>query len=62
MDDQCLVLSGDWVCGDEGKWDFVIEKNQMGRMVEIHPGLGFKELEDKLMWLWIIESDDIDNN
>ncbi|CAG7896188.1 unnamed protein product [Brassica rapa] len=49
MDDQCLVLSGDWVCGDEGKWDFVIEKNQMGRMVEIHPGLGFKELEDNVL-------------
>ncbi|CAN6851057.1 unnamed protein product [Brassica oleracea] len=49
MDDQCLVISGDWVCGDEGKWDFVIEKHQMGRMVEIHEGMGFKELEDNVL-------------
>ncbi|CAH8313373.1 unnamed protein product [Eruca vesicaria subsp. sativa] len=45
MDEQCLVLSGDWVCGDGGKWDFMIEKNQMGRMVRISEGMGFKELE-----------------
>ncbi|CAN6824009.1 unnamed protein product [Brassica oleracea] len=49
MDDQCLVISGDWVCGYEGKWDFVIEKHQMGRMVEIREGMGFKELEDNVL-------------
>ncbi|KAH0884810.1 hypothetical protein HID58_060906 [Brassica napus] len=32
MDENCMVLSGDWVCGDVGTWDFVIEKNRMGRM------------------------------
>ncbi|KAG5375032.1 hypothetical protein IGI04_039628, partial [Brassica rapa subsp. trilocularis] len=49
MDEQCLVLSGDWVCGDGGKWDFVIEKHQMGRMVAVYEGIGFQELKRNVL-------------
>lgn len=34
MEEQCLVLSSDWVCGDGGKWD---------------EGIGCEELERNLM-------------
>lgn len=49
MDEQCLVLSGDWVCGDGGKWDFVIEKRRMGRMVAVYEGIGFQELKRNVL-------------
>ena len=44
-----MVLSGDWFCSDVGTWDFVIEKNRMGRMVEIYEGIGCKELEGNVL-------------
>lgn len=44
-----MVLSGDWVCSDVGTWDFVIEKNRMGRMVDIYEGIGCKELEGNVL-------------
>ncbi|KAL0741726.1 hypothetical protein Bca4012_083239 [Brassica carinata] len=49
MEEPCLVLSGDWVCGEEGKWDFVVEKNRMGRMVQMYEGIGCKELEGNVL-------------
>lgn len=49
MDDHCLVISGDWVYGEGGKWDFIIEKHQMGRMVHVYEGMGFKELEGNVL-------------
>ncbi|KAF2569961.1 hypothetical protein F2Q68_00025921 [Brassica cretica] len=49
MDENCMVLSGDWVCGEGGTWDFVIEKNRMGRMVPIYDGIGCKELEGNVL-------------
>ncbi|KAJ4882121.1 Uncharacterized protein Rs2_39176 [Raphanus sativus] len=49
MDEQCLVLSGAWVCGDGGNWDFVIEKHRMGRMVAVYDGIGCKELEANVL-------------
>lgn len=44
-----MVLSGDWVCSDVGTWDFVIEKNRMGRMVDIYEGIGCKEFEGNVL-------------
>ena len=44
-----MVLSGDWFCSDVGTWDFVIEKNRMGRMVEIYDGIGCKELAGNVL-------------
>ncbi|KAG5386849.1 hypothetical protein IGI04_038319 [Brassica rapa subsp. trilocularis] len=49
MEENCMVLSGDWVCSDVGTWDFVIEKNRMGRMVEIYDGIGCKELAGNVL-------------
>lgn len=49
MEEQCLVLSGDWVCGEGGKWDFIIEKNRMGRTVQMYEGIGVKELEGNVL-------------
>ncbi|CAN7055507.1 unnamed protein product, partial [Brassica oleracea var. botrytis] len=49
MEETCMVLSGDWFCSDVGTWDFVIEKNRMGRMVEIYEGIGCKELEGNVL-------------
>ncbi|KAH0845279.1 LOW QUALITY PROTEIN: hypothetical protein HID58_091856, partial [Brassica napus] len=49
MEENCMVLSGDWVCSDVGTWDFVIEKNRMGRMVDIYEGIGCKELEGNVL-------------
>ncbi|KAH0936535.1 hypothetical protein HID58_013652 [Brassica napus] len=49
MDEQCLVLSGDWVCVEGGKWDFVIEKHHMGRMVQIYEGIGCSKLEGNVL-------------
>lgn len=44
-----MVISGEWVCGDSGRWDFVIEKNQMARMVSVYDGIGYKELETNVL-------------
>ena len=49
MDEQCLLLSGDWVCVEGGKWDFVIEKHHMGRMVQIYEGIGCSKLEGNVL-------------
>ncbi|CAF2141787.1 unnamed protein product [Brassica rapa] len=49
MEEQCLVLSGDWVCGEGGKWDFIFEKNRMGRTVQMYEGIGVKELEGNVL-------------
>ncbi|CAN7014105.1 unnamed protein product [Brassica oleracea var. botrytis] len=49
MDENCMVLSGDWVCGDVGTCDFVIEKNRMGCMVQIYDSIGCKELEGNVL-------------
>ncbi|KAG2306112.1 hypothetical protein Bca52824_025860 [Brassica carinata] len=49
MDDHCLVLSGEWVCGEGGKWDFIIEKNRMGRMVPVDEGIGCSVFEANVL-------------
>lgn len=32
-------LQGSWVCGADGKGNFVIDKQQMSRMVPFHDGI-----------------------
>ncbi|CAN6824933.1 unnamed protein product, partial [Brassica oleracea] len=55
MDDQCLVLSGEWVCGDGGKWDFIIEKHRMGRMVPVYEGIGCVDLERNVLREFVVD-------
>ncbi|WZZ38193.1 hypothetical protein YC2023_034452 [Brassica napus] len=31
MDEHYIVMAGEWVCRDEGNWDFVVDKTQMSR-------------------------------
>ncbi|KAG5415551.1 hypothetical protein IGI04_003118 [Brassica rapa subsp. trilocularis] len=45
MDEMCLVMCGGWVCGSDGKWEFVVEKKRMARMVAVEVGMSIKELE-----------------
>ncbi|CDY24727.1 BnaC04g13320D [Brassica napus] len=39
MDEMCLVMCGGWVCGSDGKWEFVVEKKRMARMVAVEYGV-----------------------
>ncbi|KAH0910743.1 hypothetical protein HID58_034064 [Brassica napus] len=55
MDDQCLVLSGEWVCGDGGKWDFIIEKHRMGCMVPVYEGIGCVDLERNVLREFVVD-------
>ncbi|KAH0893488.1 hypothetical protein HID58_055917, partial [Brassica napus] len=45
MEEQCLVMCGDWVCGHGSKWDFVVDKWQMARLVPVSEGITMKELQ-----------------
>lgn len=44
-----MVIAGEWVCGVDGKWDFVIDKQQMSRMVPFHDGITLSQLEHNVM-------------
>ncbi|KAL0814519.1 hypothetical protein Bca101_070962 [Brassica carinata] len=45
MEEQCLVMCGDWVCGHGSKWDFVVDKRQMARLVPVSKGITMTELQ-----------------
>lgn len=49
MEDQCMVICGEWQCGGGGTWDFIIEKKQMARVVSVYEGIGVKELEGRVL-------------
>ena len=42
---MCLVMCGGWVCGSNSKWEFVVDKKRMARMVAVEMGMSIKELE-----------------
>lgn len=44
-----MVMCGEWVCGDGGKWDFVIDKQQMARLVTLYDGIGLMELQANVL-------------
>ncbi|CAH2034697.1 unnamed protein product [Thlaspi arvense] len=33
MEEHCLVIAGEWLCGKNAKWDFVVDKQRMSRVV-----------------------------
>ncbi|CAA7022924.1 unnamed protein product [Microthlaspi erraticum] len=45
MGDHCMVISGEWKCSPEGKWDFVIDKQRMSRVVSFQDGMTIDELK-----------------
>ena len=49
MDEYCMVMAGDWVCGEDGKWNFFVDKQQMSRMVPFREGITLSELDANVM-------------
>lgn len=49
MDEQCMVMCGEWVCGDGGKWDFVVDKQKMARVVSLSDGIALRELQGSVL-------------
>uniref|UniRef100_A0A0D3C7W0 Transposase MuDR plant domain-containing protein n=1 Tax=Brassica oleracea var. oleracea TaxID=109376 RepID=A0A0D3C7W0_BRAOL len=49
MGEMCLVMCGVWVCGSDGKWEFVVDKKKMARIVSVEEGISIKELERRVL-------------
>ncbi|XP_056846882.1 uncharacterized protein LOC130497765 isoform X2 [Raphanus sativus] len=49
MEEQCMIMCGEWVCGDDGKWDFLIDKQRMARFVTLYDGIGLLELQGNVL-------------
>ncbi|WZZ28312.1 hypothetical protein YC2023_011713 [Brassica napus] len=49
MDEMCLVMCGVWVCGSDGKLEFMVDKKKMARMVSVEEGISIKELERRVL-------------
>ncbi|KAH0941712.1 hypothetical protein HID58_001349, partial [Brassica napus] len=45
MDEMCMVMCGAWLCGSDGKWEFVVDKTNMARMIPVHEALTINEIE-----------------
>ena len=48
MDEMCMVMCGAWLCGSDGKWEFVVDKTNMARMILVHEALTMKEIESRV--------------
>ncbi|KAH0862102.1 hypothetical protein HID58_079313 [Brassica napus] len=44
-----MVMCGEWVCGNGGKWDFVLDKRQIGRLVPLYKGMSLRELKGNVL-------------
>ena len=40
-----MVMCGAWLCGSDGKWEFVVDKTNMARMIPVHEALSIKEFK-----------------
>ncbi|CAH2035622.1 unnamed protein product [Thlaspi arvense] len=49
MDEHCLVMCGEWICGDDGKWDFVIDKQMISRVVQMSEHMDLVELKERVL-------------
>ncbi|KAH0869118.1 hypothetical protein HID58_076140, partial [Brassica napus] len=49
MEDQCMVMCGEWVCDNGGKWDFVLDKRQMARLIPLYEGMSLRELQGNVL-------------
>ncbi|KAL0710612.1 hypothetical protein Bca4012_017590 [Brassica carinata] len=49
MEGMCMVMCGSWFCGSDGKWEFVVDKKKMARMIPIEEGISIKELERRVL-------------
>ncbi|KAF2582212.1 hypothetical protein F2Q68_00005152 [Brassica cretica] len=48
MDEMCMVMCGAWLCGSDGKREFVVDKRNMARMIPVHEALTIKEIEGQV--------------
>ncbi|KAH0892562.1 hypothetical protein HID58_054991, partial [Brassica napus] len=55
MEDQCMVMCGEWVCDNGGKWDFVLDKRQMARLVPLYEGMSLFELQRNVLREFCVE-------
>ena len=44
-----MVMCGEWVCDNGGKWDFVLDKRQMARLVPLYEGMSLRELQGNVL-------------
>ncbi|CAH2046394.1 unnamed protein product [Thlaspi arvense] len=49
MDEHCLVMCGKWISGDDRKWDFIIDKQMMSRVVQLSEHMGLIELKESVL-------------
>lgn len=49
MEEQCLVICGDWRCLDDGLWEFIIDKSKMSRVVSIREDMNIEELKKRVV-------------
>ncbi|KAH0894304.1 LOW QUALITY PROTEIN: hypothetical protein HID58_056733, partial [Brassica napus] len=48
MDEMCMVMCGAWVCGSDGKWEFVVDKTNMERIIPVHEAMTIHDLEGRV--------------
>ena len=44
MSSHCMVIPGEWSSAD-GRWNFIIDKDKMSRIVPVRPGMNLSELK-----------------
>lgn len=44
MDETILVMAGDWICSDVGRWEFRVSPKQLARCVAFSDEMTFGEL------------------
>ncbi|CAA7044422.1 unnamed protein product [Microthlaspi erraticum] len=49
MGDHCMVISGEWKFLPDGKWDFVIDKQRMSRVVSFENGMSIGDLRKNVL-------------
>ncbi|CAA7015097.1 unnamed protein product [Microthlaspi erraticum] len=49
MGDHCMVISGEWKFSPDGKWDFVIDKQRMSRVVSFQDGMSIGDLRKNVL-------------
>ncbi|KAF3532012.1 hypothetical protein DY000_02042190 [Brassica cretica] len=42
-------MCGEWVCDNGGKWEFVLDKRQMARLVPLYEGMSLRELQGNVL-------------
>ncbi|KAF3548006.1 hypothetical protein DY000_02008370 [Brassica cretica] len=56
MSTYCMVIPGEWSSAD-GRWNFIIDKDKMSRIVPVRPGMNLSELKTNVMKEFFIEKE-----